>query len=604
MRCVRFSGMSIRYKLFFLFLALVLVPFGIYTTITMVQSSRNAEHSGQYSARQALTQAGQFIEARVSPVIRSLQFISMDPDVRRLSVADPAVYESNLTQWIADADRLRRTTLAIGQSDPEISSITLYMSHGLAAFSESQDFELLDRHRSSAWYREVLRRGKEIVWLPPHYFPSVDGTAYVHGIARIPDDLDLPRTAGYVRIDLPERALGDVLDQAQFSASSSAFLLNASGEPIALSVRARGPDRWLLAPAHAGFPPTPGGGVVARTLELRGREYLVDCLYVTDTDWRLVLFVPYEDIDAFGKAVRRQMFFALAIILPLMLPLAFWVASTSTRRIGRLISGVRELERGNLTLALPGEGGDEIGELTGDLNRMASRIASLLEERYRLGQEMKHLEMKALQAQINPHFLYNTLDLVNCLSLRLNVPTIAAVVEALSKFYRLSLSEGAETVTVQQELDHVETYVRIQNMRFDDGISLIVNVPVNIRALPILKIVLQPLVENSILHGIREKKSGRGLIVIRGTLAEPTHGSGVATLVMEIEDDGVGMKPEQVDAMLREEKPHDGHGYGVRNIDRRLKVEYGAQYGLSYRTEPGRGTTATLLAPAFGPDGI
>jgi two-component system sensor histidine kinase YesM len=298
------------------------------------------------------------------------------------------------------------------------------------------------------------------------------------------------------------------------------------------------------------------------------------------------------------------MLIALAVILPLLLPLAFWVASTSTRRIGRLIAGVREFERGNLTLQLAGEGADEIGELTGDLNRMASRITWLLDERYRLGQETKHSEMRALQAQINPHFLYNTLDLVNCLALRRGDPAIGSAVEALSRFYRLSLSGGAETVSLSQELEHVEIYVRIQNMRFDDGISLTVDVPEELRRLPILKIVLQPLVENAILHGIREKEGWRGTVAIRAwrePAGEDESGE-PDVLAVEIADDGVGMESARLAELRQGVKPAEGHGYGVRNIDRRLKIRYGPQYGLTYRSERGHGTRVTVRIPAGAPD--
>jgi len=237
---------------------------------------------------------------------------------------------------------------------------------------------------------------------------------------------------------------------------------------------------------------------------------------------------------------------------------------------------------------------------------MASRIAWLLEERYRLGQETKHSEMRALQAQMNPHFLYNTLDLVNCLALRQDAVAVRMAVEALSRFYRLSLSGGAETISLAQELEHVEFYVRIQNMRFDDGIALAVDVPEELHHLPILKLVLQPLVENAILHGIREKESGRGTISIRARRepAREEKSDYAGALAIEVTDDGVGMEPSRL-AELRTTgvSPAEGHGYGVRNIDRRLKIRYGPPYGLEYRSERGRGTRVTVRIPVDLGDG-
>jgi len=593
------SRLGVRYKLFLLFLALILAPFLVYTSITMRQSSQTADRTGRYSARQVLLQARQFIESRIEVVDRSLTSIRLDPAVSALCAADPAGYQADLSRWNDDATALRRIVLTFGQSNPDLAGFALYMERGLAAHTANREFQPLAEHRADAWYQRAAARPANLQWFAARYFPAHDGLRCFHALARVSDDLDLSRTVGYVRVDVPERILEEILDQAQFSASSAAFLLDQDGEPIALSARARGPDRRLLEAANASFAPAAEEGEHPRALAIEGRRYLADGLRVAHTGWRLILLVPYEDIDAFGKGVRRQMLIALAVILPLMLPLAFWVASTSTRRIARLTAGVREFERGNLGLKLEREGGDEIGELTGDLNRMASRIAWLLEERYRLGQETKNSEMRALQAQINPHFLYNTLDLVNCLALRQDGAAVGAAVEALSRFYRVSLSGGAETVTLAQELEHVETYVRIQNMRFDDGIALRVDVPEELR-LPILKIVLQPLVENAILHGIRERESGRGTIAIRARRGPAGAGGEADVLAIEIADDGVGMEPERLAELRRGVKPSEGHGYGVRNIDRRLQIRYGLPYGLEYRSERGSGTTVTLRIPVGG----
>jgi two-component system sensor histidine kinase YesM len=591
----RRSGIGIRHKLFLIFLALVLAPFLVYTTITIRQSSKNAERTGRYSARQALLQARQFIESRIEAVDRSLTYIRLDSQMTALCAADPGVYAADLTRWNDDATALRKIVLTLGQSNPDIVGFALYMERGLAAHTANAEFQRLDDHRRDAWYWRASAELTNLQWFGARDFPAPERPRCFHALARITDDLDLTRTVGWIRVDVPERILEEILDQAQFSASSAVFLLDAAGEPIARSAQARKPEGSLLAAAREATGPWPRGDEGPRTVTVDGRRWLADGVGVAHTGWRLVLLVPYEEIDAFGKGVRRQMLFALAIILPLMFPLAFWVASTSTRRIARLTAGMRELERGNVSVRLPVEGGDEIGELTQDLNRLASRIAWLLEERYRLGQETKHSELRALQAQINPHFLYNTLDLVNCLALRQGAPAIASAVEALSRFYRLSLSGGAETVPLAEELAHVEIYVRIQNMRFDDGITLRVEIGEELRKAHILKIILQPLVENAILHGIREREAGRGTIAIRAR--RETDGAGPDVLAVEIADDGVGIGPERLAELREGVKPSEGHGYGVRNIDRRLKIRYGPTYGLTYESERGVGTRVTLRIP-------
>jgi two-component system, sensor histidine kinase YesM len=396
--------------------------------------------------------------------------------------------------------------------------------------------------------------------------------------------------AGFVRIGIPSSILEGILDKARFSGMSAALLLDSQGDIVASA----GP---VAEAARRHFPSLrPMGGTEA---SVPAPEALKDvslqafALLIRDTDWRLVLLVPSAVIDAFGQKAQWSLLLVLLVIAPLMLPLAYWTASRSTARLARLAKGVREFEIGNLELRLPAEGKDEIGELARELNRMASRISSLMDERYRLGLEVKNLELTALQAQINPHFLYNTLDLMNCLALHYNAPRIGEAAGALSRFYRLALSAGAETVAIEQELEHVATYVRIQNMRFEGAIELAIDVPPRIGGIRMLKIVLQPLAENSILHGILEKPEGRGRIAIRARFEEES------AVLIEVEDDGVGMSPERMARMFEGggESP-EARGYCVRNVDRRLRLKYGEGFGLSYRSEEGRGTTATVRIPA------
>jgi two-component system sensor histidine kinase YesM len=250
--------------------------------------------------------------------------------------------------------------------------------------------------------------------------------------------------------------------------------------------------------------------------------------------------------------------------------------------------------QGDFSVALNPGNRDEIGQMTERFNLMVSEIEQLIEEKYRLGKEVKNLELKALQAQINPHFLYNTLDLINWMSLRGDAHEITKLVNALSRFYKLSLGMGEDTVTVRAEIEHVSTYVQIQNMRYEDAIELIVEVPQSLLGCPILKLVVQPLVENAIFHGILMKKDERGTIRIRGE-REGGH------VHLFVEDDGMGMTEEMVQRVLTGSAvSKDHHGYGVRNIHERLQLSYGSGFGLRFQSVPGRGTSVRITIPAAG----
>ncbi len=215
------------------------------------------------------------------------------------------------------------------------------------------------------------------------------------------------------------------------------------------------------------------------------------------------------------------------------------------------------------------------------------------------GQQIKNLELKALQAQINPHFLYNSLDLINCTAISHSVPQISRMVKALGQFYRLSLSGGNEQILLAGEMKHARLYVDIQNMRFEDSIQAHWSLDEDAGRCLIIKIILQPLIENAILHGIFEKDSKRGNLWVSAR-------RNADVITITIEDDGVGMNEEELYAAFfsaeRKSLSETSGGYGVRNICDRLLIAYGEPYGLSCESTPGRGTTVTISIPAIEPE--
>lgn len=175
--------------------------------------------------------------------------------------------------------------------------------------------------------------------------------------------------------------------------------------------------------------------------------------------------------------------------------------------------------------------------------------------------------------------------------MKYNAPEIKEVVTSLSKFYKLSLSKGADIITIENEIELVIVYIQIQNMRFENKISYNINIPDELYQYTIPKITLQPLVENCILHGILEKDEEAGTIVISGEINNEV-------ISISIQDDGVGMTEAQIMEILSKDSLTQHHGYGIGNIDDRLKLIYGNAYGLSYKTDLQLGTTVTIRIPA------
>ena len=236
---------------------------------------------------------------------------------------------------------------------------------------------------------------------------------------------------------------------------------------------------------------------------------------------------------------------------------------------------------------------DEITELGMSFNIMVGKVRELLAAKMQEQENLKKAELRVLQAQINPHFLYNTLDTIIWMVESKRTAQVVDLVRALSRFFRISLSKGEDWITIGEEFEHVSSYLAIQKIRYRDILDYQIDVDETILSATILKLTLQPLVENALYHGIKNKRSG-GVIRVRGRAA------GTA-IHLEVEDNGIGMTPDrlaQVRATLRsDETGSSDSGYGLLNVNQRIRLYYGQRYGLQLSSVYGAGTTVSLTIP-------
>jgi two-component system sensor histidine kinase YesM len=256
------------------------------------------------------------------------------------------------------------------------------------------------------------------------------------------------------------------------------------------------------------------------------------------------------------------------------------------------------IARRDLETLVTTDNADEITELGMSFNVMVGKIKELLDAKITEHENLKKAELRALQAQINPHFLYNTLDAIIWMAEARKTDKVVELVHELSRFFRISLSKGRDWITVREEVEHVVSYLAIQKMRYRDILDFKVEVPDNLFDGQILKLTLQPLVENALYHGIKNKRNG-GTITVRGRRLEGD------LLQIRIEDDGIGMTQERlaeiralldIDIDAANEVTGEG-GYGVNNVNQRIKLYYGQAYGLTIESEYMHGTSVSVVIP-------
>ncbi|MNN28257.1 Sensor histidine kinase YpdA [compost metagenome] len=250
---------------------------------------------------------------------------------------------------------------------------------------------------------------------------------------------------------------------------------------------------------------------------------------------------------------------------------------------------MKHVQRGNLGVSLNPKYNDEIGLLGSQFNRMITRIKDLLEEVSLTEKRKQKADMRALQSQINPHFIYNTLESIRMLAESNEDPRVAELTYLLGLQMRYSIVRSEATVTIAEELEHVRNYFQLLQIRFPGKFELIIDVPDIFHDLPVLKLVFQPIVENAVFHGL-EKKVGPGLLTISAWNEEDT-------AIFSVADNGVGMDQETLLALnhsLRTSDTGEKFGIGLRNVNERICLHYGHSYGLQVESAPGVGTVVTL----------
>ena len=317
--------------------------------------------------------------------------------------------------------------------------------------------------------------------------------------------------------------------------------------------------------------------------------YLFSSVTNSTTGWHIVNVVEKNEISEESKNIRLTSFLVAGCVLV--------VGFLMARIISRTISHpLKQLEN---TIAQVGEGErhiteefdySEVGRIGRKFKEMVNTNLELSEHLMAVKLNEREAELLLLQSQINPHFLYNTLDSIIWMAEGKKYEDVVLMTASLARLLRQSISNEDETVLIGQEIQYVKSYLTIQKMRYKDKLEFEINVDPSINSVHIVKLVLQPIVENAIYHGLKYKKS-KGMLTVNGYQKD-------GNAVIEIADDGVGMDEETLNRIFEKHKVnYRSNGVGVYNVQRRLSMYYGKEYGLSYKSEKGKGTTVTVVIP-------
>ena len=419
-----------------------------------------------------------------------------------------------------------------------------------------------------------------------------EDTPYM-SIARVmPDKNYYPSPLAILRLDFPESYLNEAINPNNFDNALTFLVSDETNRLVSLSSASTESLYRELTLSR----PVPDSDTLDswHRYRLDGTDYFVIRQTLPSYPLTLITMLPSKSLLSEYYLHRNFTFLIGGILLVLCLFLSTVLAKTMSGRIIRLTSRMKQVKKGEL-ISLPSsiiQGKDEIGELTSTYNYMIHAMEDLIEKEYLLGQETKNAELKILQAQINPHFLYNTLDMIQWFAEEGMLSQIEESVSSLATFYRLSLSNGKEFISLREELEHVRSYIRLQRLRFPDTFLYEEELDEGLLDYLLPKTTLQPLVENAITHGLQESKRIPGHLLIK---IEKEEGKNIRIRIL---DDGAGMKkPPRTTPNGGTSRENSGHGFGIPNVSSRLTLLYGPGYGVVFEQNIPEGTIAIVRIP-------
>ncbi|MCI8381383.1 MAG: sensor histidine kinase [Lachnospiraceae bacterium] len=562
---------SIRYTIFLYFTVSALVAMLLGGVALYVQMSRQVSTVVQEENEAVLSQVNRSVDSYLRTIMKlsdSLYYgVIKNADMREESLND-------------------QITLLYDNNKDSIANIALLSKDGelleaVPAARLKTDLDVTEEE----WFGNTLERTDNLHFTTPHVQYIFDGSEqqyrWVITLTRAVEITHGTSTEqGILLIDIRYNSLQQILEDISLGNQGYLYMISSDGEliyhPKMQLIEAGQMQENITAAAEY------RDGSYKE--EYRGENRNVSVKSVGYTGWKLLSVTPEKGLSLSNLKMRLFVAFVAAAFLFVLVLINALISSRITNPIKELEKSVNAIEAGELDTEVYTGGSYELQHLGRSIGDMAKRIKKLMQDIVAEHESKRKSEFDTLQSQINPHFLYNTLDIIVWMIENEQKQEAVKVVTALARFFRISLSKGKSIITVHDELEHVRNYLTIQQMRFKNKFVYEIRAEEDAMGLACLKLMLQPLVENAIYHGM-EFMDGDGLIEIQVKKEGKD-------LWIEVRDNGFGMTKEQVENLLSE-KPHvssrRGSGIGVKNVNERIRLYFGEDYGLIIESEPDEG---------------
>lgn len=578
-------NVSLRTRMLLSNIVVALIPFLMFSIVSGSIFLDHAQKTAEEHSVQLIHQVSNSMDVYVETIEKMVNYI-------QLELQDTPFFTMETEDapgWESETDYIRSVLENVANSHREVAGIfiatkeDLYVSTGMSRISR-------DPFQNERWYREASENPEEIQLISvvtgrnivTNRSYSIDD---VFSLAKAVQDPETGEVLGVILLDIRHDIIQSSINGVTIGEKGFVFVMDQEDNIVYTPVNGivyRVNPKWVKA-------------MEPMSVQIQGGSYQIRSELSPYTGWRTVGVFSMDEVMSSVNTIVYILFTCVIISLVLVVIVSFKFSRTLTNPIFKLKRLMKQAESGDLTVRFNFQHNDEIGELGQSFNHMIARIDQLIQMVYVEQENKRTAEMKSLQEQIKPHFLYNTLDTISWMARDYDAEDIVRLVDALTNMFRIGLSHGKDIITVKEEITHVSNYLYIQKIRYKDKLNYVIHVDESLYAVEVPKLILQPLVENAIYHGVKAKRGG-GTITITGVPEGEN-------LVFTVQDNGAGMLQEKVEELNRRMSERsvldEKKSFGLFYIRERIQLCYGKGYGVHVESTLGEGTRVTITLPLY-----
>lgn len=578
-------NVSLRTRMLLSNIVVALIPFLIFSIVSGFVFLDHAQKTAEEHSVQLIHQVSNSMDVYVETIEKMVNYIQLELQDTPFFTME----SEGASGWDSETAYIRSVLENVANSHREVAGIfiatkeDLYVSTGMSRISR-------DPFQNERWYREASENPEEIQLISvvtgrnivTNRSYSIDD---VFSLAKAVQDPETGEVLGVILLDIRHDIIQSSINGVTIGEKGFVFVMDQEDNIVYTPVNGivyRVNPKWVKA-------------MEPMSVQIQGGSYQIRSELSPYTGWRTVGVFSMDEVMSSVNTIVYILFTCVIISLVLVVIVSFKFSRTLTNPIFKLKRLMKQAESGDLTVRFNFQHNDEIGELGQSFNHMIARIDQLIQMVYVEQENKRTAEMKSLQEQIKPHFLYNTLDTISWMARDYDAEDIVRLVDALTNMFRIGLSHGKDIITVKEEITHVSNYLYIQKIRYKDKLNYVIHVDESLYAIEVPKLILQPLVENAIYHGVKAKRGG-GTITITGVPEGEN-------LVFTVQDDGAGMPQEKVEELNRRMSERsvldEKKSFGLFYIRERIQLCYGTGYGVHVESALGEGTRVTITLPLY-----